>query len=329
MPARLLLDPLTAVRLVDDAVTAPSMHNAQPWRFVLRTGTGTIELYGDPGRSMAHADPDHRALRIGCGAALFDLRVSAAHRGLLAQVPTGPHPADPWWYATVGFTTAPAADPALAGLHPALRRRHTSRFPFRDEAVPPAVLAGLTAAARTEGCRLTFPEPWHVRTVLGLARDAEHREETDPAARAETAAWVHTGPGTGGRTDGIPVTAFGPHATAGTATVRDFGRVRPVRGQAWATFEKDPRLALLTTDGDGPADWLRAGQALQRVLLRATADGLATSMTSQPLEWPELRWTARDPLAGRGHVQMVLRLGYGPPGAPTPRRPAAEVLEVR
>ncbi|MFJ6939709.1 Acg family FMN-binding oxidoreductase [Streptomyces sp. NPDC101132] len=329
MTARLLLDPLTVVRLVDDAVTAPSMHNAQPWHFVLRRGTATIELHGDPGRAMAHADPDHRALHLGCGAALFGLRVSAAHRGLRAQVLPLPDPADPWWFATVGFSASPEAGPDPAGLHPALRRRHSSRSPFGDEPVPAPVLAGLAAAARREGCRLTIPEPWHVRTVLELARDAEHREETDPVARAETAAWAHAGPGTGGRNDGVPVTAFGPRATAGNAAVRDFGRIRTVRGRSRATFEKDPQLALLTTDGDGPAAWLRAGQALHRVLLRATTDGLATSMTSHPLEWPQLRWAARDPLACAGHVQMVLRLGYGPPGTPTPRRPAAEVLEVR
>ncbi|MYV65527.1 nitroreductase, partial [Streptomyces sp. SID2131] len=43
--------------LVEDAVTAPSMHNAQPWRFVHRTAADTVELYGDPSREMPHADP--------------------------------------------------------------------------------------------------------------------------------------------------------------------------------------------------------------------------------------------------------------------------------
>jgi hypothetical protein len=30
-----------------------------------------------------------------------------------------------------------------------------------------------------------------------------------------------------------------------------------------------------------------------------------------------------------GHVQMVFRLGYGPAGPDTPRRPLTQVLEVR
>jgi hypothetical protein len=35
----------------------------------------------------------------------------------------------------------------------------------------------------------------------------------------------------------------------------------------------------------------------------------------------------RDPESSMGFVQMVLRIGYGPQGPSTPRRPLAEVLE--
>ncbi|MYS47673.1 nitroreductase, partial [Streptomyces sp. SID5998] len=112
------------------------------------------------------------------------------------------------------------------------------------------------------------------------------------------------------------------------ALLRDFAGRRRVPGRGGADFEESPRLAVLSTRGDTPADWLVAGQALERVLLEATAAGLATSLTSHPLESPELRPLARDPVTGRGQVQMVLRLGYGPPGPATPRRPVADVLDV-
>ncbi len=45
-----------------------------------------------------------------------------------------------------------------------------------------------------------------------------------------------------------------------------------------------PQLAVLSTASDEPGDWLRAGQALQRVLLTATRNGLATSLLYQPIE---------------------------------------------
>ncbi|MGW6612003.1 Acg family FMN-binding oxidoreductase [Streptomyces erythrochromogenes] len=325
-----LFGPDTVIRLVGDAVTAPSMHNAQPWKFVFHVGGGVLALYGDPERAMTRTDPDHRSLHLGCAAALFNLRVSAAWNGLSVHVQLLPDDAEPWLLATVTIDEAADADREPGALHDAVRRRHTSRYPFDAEPVPPALLDGLRAAAHLEGCRLTVPDTWHIDTVLGLVRDAEHREEIDPLARAETTTWTSRTPSeTGTRRDGIPAAAFGPKASGGPAPVRDFGWVNPIPNRGWAVFEQRPQLALLSTRGDTRSDWLRAGQAMERVLLQATADGLATSMTSHPLEWPELRRTVRDPLTAMGQVQMVFRLGYGPAGPGTPRRPVSEILDVR
>ncbi|MET9920904.1 hypothetical protein ABZZ04_28030 [Streptomyces sp. NPDC006435] len=77
--------------------------------------------------------------------------------------------------------------------------------------------------------------------------------------------------------------------------VRDFGASRRVPGRASARFERHPRIVLLGTDEGTPEAWLRAGRARHRILLQAALDGLATSLMSQPLEWPELRFGTRDP----------------------------------
>nr|WP_216377802.1 hypothetical protein [Streptomyces asoensis] len=49
---------------------------------------------------------------------------------------------------------------------------------------------------------------------------------------------------------------------------------------------------------------------------------------TQPLEWKDLRWPLRDPMAGTGYTQVLLRLGCGPNGPGTPRRPVSEVLDI-
>ncbi|MEU8524063.1 MULTISPECIES: Acg family FMN-binding oxidoreductase [Streptomyces] len=313
--------------LIEDAVTAPSMHNAQPWKFVCKAGAGVIEVHGDPMRSMPREDPDHRALHLGCGAALFGLRVAAAHRALHPMLRLLPSPDDPWHLADVRFDGPDDADRELGVFHPALARRHTIRFPFTEEPIPSEVLDGLRAAALLEGCRLIVPGAWHTDTVMDLVHASELFEAADEAVRAEIAAWTHTGAtGEGPDTEGIPSYAFGPRQYDVTSPVRDFGAPGQVPGRVSARFEKKPQLALLGTVEDTPGDWLKAGQAMQRVLLQATLDGLATSLMSQPLEWPELRSDARDPGSTIGFVQMVIRLGYGPQGRATPRRPVSEVL---
>ncbi|WP_351224556.1 nitroreductase family protein [Streptomyces sp. NPDC002133] len=323
------LDTAAVTGLVEDATSAPSMHNAQPWAFRFVRDSGLLQVRGDPERAMPRTDPEHRALHLGCGAALFNLRVAAAHAGREPLTTLLPDPADAWLLAEVSLAGPVRPDDDLAVLHPAIRRRHTSRLPFTDEEIPDGILAGLCGAALLEGAHLYVPDAWHVQSVLDLVHDAEGREAMDAAARAETDRWTHTDTGEGApRPEGITAYAFGPRQHDVTAPVRDFAGRRPVPDRDSATFEKLPRLALLGTATDTPVDWLRAGQAMERVLLQATADGLVTSLTSQALEWPELRWAVRDPGSAMGHVQMVIRLGYGPTGPATPRRPVGEVLDI-
>ncbi|MFE3493118.1 Acg family FMN-binding oxidoreductase [Streptomyces sp. NPDC059175] len=319
----------TVAALVEEAGLAPSMHNAQPWMFRYLSDRGTMQLRGDRGRLMERSDPQNRALHLGCGAALFNLRVAAARIGREAATSLLPAPDDPWLLAEVRLDPAARRDVDLAALHPAIRRRHTSRHPFTGEPVPEAVLNELREAALLEGARLHVPDDWHLQELLNLTHDAQRREALHPEVLEELARWTRTSPeDTTTQGEGIPARAFGPRQHDVTAPVRDFSAGRPVPGRDTATFEQQPCLVLLGTANDGPEDWLRAGQAMERVLLRATLDGLACSLTSQALEWPELRWVVRDPLSAMGFVQMVIRVGYGPAGHSTPRRPVRDVLEI-
>jgi hypothetical protein len=304
------------------------MHTAPPWRFRFVRADEAFQVRSDLERAMPHADPDTRALHIGCGAALFNLRVAAAHAGWEPVTELLPAAADPQLLATVRLAGTTRPGSALAALYPAIRRRHTSRHPFEDKDVPTAVTALLAEAARMEGAQLVFPGEWHIQTLLDLVHDAEGRDSTDPGRSDELARWIHIGAEAAVQAaDGIPESALGPRKRGGRAPVRDFAGRRPVADRGTAEFEHSPHLALLGTVGDGRREWLCAGQAMERVLLLATLNGLSTSLTSHALEWSDLRWTVRDPQSALRYVQMVLRLGYGPQGLATPRRPPPDVLD--
>ncbi len=324
------LDEKTVTTLVAEATLAPSMHNAQPWRFRFLTGERLLLLHADLERAMPRSDPGDRALHIGCGAALLNMRVAAAHAGLAPEVRLLPEPQDPLLLAAVRLTeqTGRGRDDELARLHAAIRQRHTSRHPFAEKDLPEDVRTMLRDAAARESATLLFPGAWHAETVLDLIRDAESRDVMDADAREDLIRWTRLGAEADTAVDGVPEYAFGPRKRDGRAPVRDFAGRRPVADRGTTTFEYTPHLALLSTSGDGPADWLRAGQALERVLLEATLADLATSLTSHALETPELRLLVRDPGSGTGQVQMVLRIGYGPRGPATPRRPVSDVLDI-
>ncbi|MFE7761029.1 hypothetical protein [Streptomyces sp. NPDC057438] len=71
--------------------------------------------------------------------------------------------------------------------------------------------------------------------------------------------------------------------------MRDFTGWLPVPYLPALPFERHAQVALLWTSWDRREDWLRAGQALQRVLLTATVHGVRTSMLHQAMEWLDLR----------------------------------------
>ncbi|MFI9722662.1 Acg family FMN-binding oxidoreductase [Streptomyces sp. NPDC052396] len=321
------MDDARVAELVRDAAAAPSMHNAQPWRFRYARRSRTFRLYADFERIMPHSDPDARALHLGCGAALFNLRAAIANAGFHPSVTLLPDSDDAALLATVRLADPSADDVALALLHPAIHQRHTSRYPFAETEIPENLKTALTDAAQQEGATLAFPASWHLRWIEELAEEAEARNLTDSGSEEDLARWTRIGIAEADTaTDGVPDYAFGPQKHGGRAPVRDFSGGRPSPDFGSTPFEKDPHLALLSTEGDRPLDWLCAGQAMERVLLLATLEGLATSLSTQALEWPDLRWPLRDPSSGTGHVQMMLRLGYGPKGPRVARRPVQDVL---
>jgi nitroreductase len=308
-------------RCVQLAALAPSLHNSQPWRFRI-TGR-TMELYADRSRRLDALDGSGRELLISVGAALFTLRVALRSEGWTTNPALFPEPDTPELIARLELqrTTTPSASvTALAG---AIALRHTNRWPFTPDVVSADAMEELTAAATAQGATLTVAGAVSRNAILGLGQVAERRLRERGGYRAELSRWTRPTPG---RHDGVPPTAVGPWDAMERLPIRDFGLMH---AQPWRTserFEAYPTIAVLTTHGDGPPQWVTAGQALQHVLLVATRRGLATTPISQPVEIPAIRELLTDTTAGQW-AQMVIRIGHGPPAAATPRRPISEILE--
>lgn len=311
------------------AVHAPSVHNTQPWRF--GPGERYIDVYADASRRLRVADPDGRELMISCGAAVFTLRVALRYLGWLPRARLFPDPARPALAARVSWDgDRITADAYEREMYAAITARHTHRGGFGPAPLPAGALAALREEATREGAMLRLVTAGDQRDALAATvRAGEHAQRLDGHRAAELADWV-VPPGSP-RRDGIPPAAYPaePAHTDPDFPGRDFAA-----GKGWgqaapaAADERSPGVVcLLATSVNEPPDWVAAGQALQRVLLRATACGVAAALHSQPLELAQLRDFIRVQLAARAHPQMIIRLGVtGQAGAASIRRPAGEVL---
>jgi nitroreductase len=305
--------------LLRAAVAAPSMHNTQPWRF--RFVGRTVEVYRDRERELPAEDPSRRMMFISLGAAIFNLRVAAAARGMGSEVRHLVDQRRPDLIAVVELGAA-SSDP-MAVLAPYLTRRRTNREPFTDERLSAQLRVELDLCARVEGAVLQWLDTSDRQWWLQMAtNEAVAADDSSSARTAERRQWV----GGDRPADGVPSSALGSRAAGRNAVVRDMAATPADALRPVADFEREPQLAVLATQYDGPIEWLRAGQALEHVLLEATARGVSTSLLNQAIEHEELRGQINDPLGPWQRPQTVIRFGYGPSVPPTPRRAVEDVL---
>jgi nitroreductase len=304
--------------LVAAAAMAPSILNTQPWSFEVRDDT--IDLYADADRAvLRRIDPIGRQLKISCGAALLNMRVTAAHLGRAIEVTLMPDPAKPRLVATVNIgPRIPVRDPDAA-LQAAVRRRHTHRRAFTRRVVPGAIVRELVEAAQVEHAALFVMSRAERAWLLDLVALSDAILVDDPGYDRDLAPWTDDNPQ---RHDGIPPSSFGTMSVTGSPPMRNFAHADSRISLPRRHYPGDPCVAILSTPHDTEIAWLHAGQALQRVLLLATLRGLSASFLNQPLETAEIR----QELFPFGHPQMIMRLGYAQPDVATPRRPLSEII---
>ncbi|MDD7939528.1 nitroreductase family protein [Actinomycetospora lutea] len=316
-------DEAEIAELLRAGASAPSSHNSQPWR--LRWHEDAVEVHGDPARHLHAADPDARELRIACGAAIANVRLTARAQGRRAHTQLLPDRDDPWFYGRV----RPGAPWPPAGweveLARAVRRRHTDRHPFADRPLSAGLRDQLLRAAWRESCRLVIVDDRALRRgLLALTAEAHHQQQSDPSFVAEWDRWIGSGSRSG---DGLPaeLARRAPRPDAAWRP-RDFGGSTAEGDRVVSAedpTEHEPTIAVVTSFDDGALAQLRAGLALEQVLLTATARGVGASFVAPPLEVAAVRVRVRALLGGVLWPQVILRLGWGRPVHPTPRRPAA------
>jgi hypothetical protein len=310
------------------AVWAPSVHNTQPWRFA--ADGQQVSLYADAGRQLTVADPDGREMMISCGAALFNARLALRSLGYRPQTCVLPDPAQPLLVARVSWGARAPRTGFEERLFAQVRHRRTHRGGFDPAPLPTGLLAALREGTTRYGAMLRIVADDGRRAALAEAVTVGERAQRLEGARVrELARWA-SAPGSA-RTDGVSPASYPARAEH---TDPDFPGRDFAHGHGWGLpplstaprFRSTGVVGLLTTAHDRPADWINAGQALQRILLTASTCGVAAALHTQPLELRWLRDAIRARLSDGDYPQLVLRFGAVIQTAVSVRRPPDDVL---
>jgi hypothetical protein len=193
--------------------------------------------------------------------------------------------------------------------------------------LPAGLLSKLQHDALAEGATLALIDrALAYQRLADITSAADRQQHRDPAVREETRRWSRNADDPA--RDGVPAVAFsaGTRREPGRLSQRDFDLGRSL-GLLSTEGPPPAATAVLLTVGDRRADWLRAGQALQRVLAHAAAKWVFASLHTQPLENASIRALIRDRLSLPGAPQMVMQLGVSHSARSTARRAPEELIE--
>ncbi len=319
------------------AILAPNPHNRQPWLVDL-SEPDHVMLYADRDRLLPHTDPFSRQITIGLGCFLELMTMAAAADGYRVMIEPFPEGADPERLdgrpvarARFSRDSAIPTEPLFAY---ALARRSLKEPYDLARPVPQQSLAELHAAVIHGSAVGSSQAPETVDTLRRLTREALLVEIETPRTYKESVDLFRIGKAEiEANPDGIDFS--GPTFEL-MRMVGLFSRESALDpssmayGEGIAAVLENAETAMahlwLVSRGNARIEQLNAGRDWLRVNLAATAAGLATQPLSQALqEYPEVQ-PFRDEIHGilapdGGTVQMLARLGFADPVAPSPRWP--------
>jgi nitroreductase len=272
--------------LVTAGLLAPSADNCQPWRFAW--DGRQLHVHPVAARGQSEADVSQAGLWLSLGAVLTNLHTLAQELGLRLEVRLFPGPGQPSDQvpaASIAITPAKASRQALVG---ALAGRCTNRRAYDDKPLSHSTREALTAAAHdTPGAQMLWLEDDPSKQLLAELAAAfdrilfESRSFHDALFR-----WMRWSPAQAERTrDGLPVgslelhplerpgfRALGWWPLAVLAKALGVTPKLPLRSRA--VYRRSAAFGLLTVEGSAPADFVRGGEAFQRLWLTAGLRGL-------------------------------------------------------
>lgn len=301
--------------IIRAGIQAPSGDNAQPWKFSWQNNR--ISIFLDRAADQSFFNVNQLASVISCGAVIENIRLAATVFGLESKIACMPSAKNGDLMAHVEFLpTGREKDP----LHDSIWKRHTNRKPYKKSPVPGSILETL------EKCMSDFPQTkMHLVTkrsdlkeLAKIVYKADRiRTEHRPLHEHLFKMIRFTDEEAQSKGDGFPLKNLeaGPAGELFLKITRPWpvmnsankiGLGRMVALHSYQAIVNSSATALLTVGSMTTEDFLKAGQAMERLWLTITKNGLCMQpMTAITLFW--LRWQLEGEQAFQEKHRRLLR----------------------
>ena len=290
------------------ASRAPSGHNTQPWLFDQEGDTFIIRP--DFSKALPVVDPDHRELYISLGCAAENTLLAG---GKQLTIDNG--------QLTIHFlpSAKPTVNCQLSIVH-SITSRQMNRRLYNRRPIIAKSLSALTAVRPEANTNFYLwengSEPFE--RLKPFIRKGNEIQMNDSAFLAELKSWIRYNKRQAEATrDGLSYAVFGAPNLPACLSKAIMGSMLKSSVQNRSDMKKlasASHVALFTTQHNTVEEWIRLGQTLQRFLLAATQEGIATAFLNQPCEVRSLAEEIRETFPiHREFPTLLLRLGYAKP----------------
>jgi hypothetical protein len=275
------------------AVLAPREIDWQPWKIQMADTYLDLIARDDP--ALEAIDPDGRELMIGCGAALFYLKLALKHFGCLGRVELFPDLDQPALVARIHAGFSRERDAQEKVLFEAITASCLDALPLGEAPVSITTLAALSHAVAGE------------RGWLEFAQSEISRQRVKEIALTDEQRWMNFDHARARPTSNAPVwqPSRWPRllfASSGRSADSHRGAVEPARPLSVSTAT----LAVVKTKTDDNHGWLAAGQTMARAVLQAQVLGLSWGFFNQ-VRRRAARAALRVGIGHKGFAQVILR----------------------
>lgn len=302
-----------ALKIIRQAVKAPSGHNTQPWLF--KYGNDYIEIIPDFTKILEVVDPQNRELYISIGCAVENTIIASTYYGFdtkmeLSNSENG---------LQVRIVLKNSDQELKDSLYPYIAKRGCNRGVYKEKLIEKHLLTMIQEILVDKNVTIQFFSKKEVfEKLTPFILEANELQLSNGNFKNELVSWMRfsekvamqKGDGLYSACMGIPNLGsyIGPHF------IRFALQPKMENKRILKIIQHSSHFALFSIDHDTPEVWIQLGRVFQKFGLLTTKLGIAHAHLNMPCEVDSIRMKMQNFLKLEEKTPLLLiRMGYNNP----------------